>query len=110
MVTLFRNILAIQEIPPHQMAGATTQFLSLRDKFLELLFNENVMDLILVLTQNIGGSSRFLRQDNLLLLETFHYVVVGQEPELIAKAYSKDLKVGLYLIISAFFLLAITLK
>lgn len=94
VVTLFRNILAIQEIPPHQMAGATTQFLSLRDKFLELLFNENVMDLILVLTQNIGGSSRFLRQDNLLLLETFHYVVVGQEPELIAKAYSKDLKVN----------------
>ncbi|KAI8564941.1 hypothetical protein RHMOL_Rhmol03G0222300 [Rhododendron molle] len=94
VVTLFRNILAIQEIPPHQKAGATTQFLSLRDKFLELLFNENVMDLILVLTQNIGGSSRFLRQDNLLLLETFHYIVVGQEPELIAKAYSKDLKVN----------------
>ncbi|XP_058206068.1 uncharacterized protein LOC131319704 [Rhododendron vialii] len=94
VVTLFRNIVAIQEIPPHQKAGATTQFLSLRDKFLELLFNENVMDLILVLTQNIGGSSRYLRQDNLLLLETFHYVVVGQEPELIAKAYSKDLKVN----------------
>ncbi|KAH7853622.1 hypothetical protein Vadar_004796 [Vaccinium darrowii] len=94
VLTLFRNILAVQEIPPHQKAGASaSQFLSLRDKFLELLFRENVMDLILVLTQHIGGSSSYLRQDNLLLLETFHYILMGQEPELIAKAYSKGLKV-----------------
>ncbi|XP_057480402.1 uncharacterized protein LOC130767528 [Actinidia eriantha] len=94
VLTLFRNILAVQDILPHQKAGASaTHFLSLRDKFLELLFRENVMDLILVLTQHIGGSCGYLRQDNLLLLETFHYIFMGQEPELIARAYPKGLKV-----------------
>ena len=104
VLTLFRNILAVQDILLHQKAGASaTQYLSLRDEFLELLFRENVMDLILVLTQHIGGSCGYLRQDNLLLLETFHYIFMGQEPELIAKAYSKGLKVGLCFIISSFF-------
>ncbi|GMP24662.1 hypothetical protein CsSME_00001849 [Camellia sinensis var. sinensis] len=94
VLTLFRNILAIQDIPLHEKAGGSaTQFLSLRDKFLELLFRENATDLILVLTQHIGGSCGYIRQDNLLLLETFHYIFIGQEPELIAKAYSKGLKV-----------------
>ncbi|THG05537.1 hypothetical protein TEA_016690 [Camellia sinensis var. sinensis] len=95
VLTLFRNILAIQDIPLHEKAGGSaTQFLSLRDKFLELLFRENATDLILVLTQHIGGSCGYIRQDNLLLLETFHYIFIGQEPELIAKAYSKGLKDG----------------
>ncbi|XP_052180758.1 uncharacterized protein LOC127793960 [Diospyros lotus] len=94
VLTLFRNILAVQDIPVHQQAGGSaTQFLSLRDQFLELMFRENVMDLILVLTQHIGGSFGYLRQDNLLLLETFHYIFMGQEPEFIAKANYKGLKV-----------------
>ncbi|KAL7003535.1 hypothetical protein U1Q18_004688 [Sarracenia purpurea var. burkii] len=94
VLTFFRNILAVQDIPLHQKAGASaTQFLSLRDKFLELLFRENVMELVLVLTQHTGGSCGYLRQDNLLLLEIFHYIFMGQEPELIAKAYSKGMKV-----------------
>ncbi|CAH2049299.1 unnamed protein product [Thlaspi arvense] len=92
VLTLFRNILAIQDISLLQKTGGSPQqFLSLRDKFLELLFHENVMDLILVLTHHVGGSSSYLREDNLLLLEIIHYIYVGQAPELIAKAYSKTI-------------------
>ncbi|KAL6533264.1 hypothetical protein OROMI_027376 [Orobanche minor] len=94
VLTLFRNILAIQDISTHQIAGGlATQFITLRDKLLELLFNENVMDLILVLSQHTGGSHGFLRQDNLLFLDIFYNVFKGQEPELIAKAYLKGSKV-----------------
>ncbi|KAL0321504.1 UNVERIFIED_CONTAM: hypothetical protein Scaly_2446800 [Sesamum calycinum] len=93
VLTLFRNLLAIQDISTQQKAGGSaTQFLALRDRFLELLFQENVMDLILVLSQHTGGSHGYLRQDNLLLLEVFYYIFKGQEPELIAKAYLKGSK------------------
>ncbi|CAH9069905.1 unnamed protein product [Cuscuta europaea] len=94
VVTLFRNILAIQDISPHQKAGASaSQFLFLRDKFLELLFRENVMDVILVLSQHMGGTCRYLHHDKLLLLEIFYFIFMGQEPELIIKAYSKSSQV-----------------
>nr|XP_027110166.1 protein timeless homolog isoform X1 [Coffea arabica] len=93
VLTLFRNLLAIQEISTQQKAGGSaTQFLSLRDRFLELLFQENMMEIILVLSQHVGGSCGYLRQDNLLLLETFYYIFMGQEPELIAKAYLENSK------------------
>ncbi|KOM35905.1 hypothetical protein LR48_Vigan02g205500 [Vigna angularis] len=93
VLTLFRNILAVQEIPLHQKSGGLAcQFLSLRDQFLELLFRENVMDIILVITQYVGGSNAYLRQDNLLLLEIFHYIFMGQDPELIIRAHSKGSK------------------
>ncbi|XP_021295364.1 protein timeless homolog isoform X3 [Herrania umbratica] len=91
VVTLFRNILAIQDFSLLQNAG---QFLSLRDRFLELLFRENVMELIIVITQHIGGSRGYLRQDNLLLLETFHYIFMNQDPELLSKAHLKGSKEG----------------
>jgi len=95
VLTLFRNILAVQEIPLHQKSGGLAcQFLSLRDRFLELLFRENVMDIILVITQYVGGSNAYLRQDNLLLLEIFHYIFMGQDPELIIRAHSKGSKVS----------------
>ncbi|CAI0449791.1 unnamed protein product, partial [Linum tenue] len=95
VLTLFRNILAIQDASlPQKVGGSACQFLSLRDGFLELLFNENVMDLILVLTQHVAGSRGFLRHDNLLLLEVFHYIFLGQDPDLIAKARFKDSKAG----------------
>ncbi|KAF5798186.1 hypothetical protein HanRHA438_Chr07g0300331 [Helianthus annuus] len=88
VVTLFRNILAVQDITSQQRAaGLASEFILLRDRFLELLFEENVMDLILVLTQHVGGSSCIFRQDNLLLLETFYYIYKGQVPELIARAH-----------------------
>ncbi|KAM1817819.1 hypothetical protein ACFX12_002055 [Malus domestica] len=94
VLTLFRNILAVQEISQQQKAGGmASQFVSLRDRFLELLFHENVMDIVLVITQHIGDSRSYLCHDNLLLLEIFHYIFMGQEPELIANAYSKGLKV-----------------
>lgn len=92
ILTFFRNLLAIQEISLQQKAGGTaSHFLSLRDRFLELLFRENVMDLIIIITQHFGG---YIRNDNLLLLEIFHYIFLGQEPEFIAKAHLKCSKVG----------------
>lgn len=104
VLTLFRNILAVQEISQQQKAGGmASQFVSLRDRFLELLFHENVMDIVLVITQHIGDSRSYLCQDNLLLLEIFHYIFMGQEPELIANAYSKGLKVGFSSSLSEFF-------
>lgn len=94
LLTLFRNLLAIQDISIQQKAaGSATQFLFVRDRFLELLFQENVMDLILVLSQHTGGSQGYLRQDNLLLLETYYHIFKGQDPELIAKAYLKSSEV-----------------
>ncbi|KAG9448346.1 hypothetical protein H6P81_014474 [Aristolochia fimbriata] len=95
VLTLFRNVLAIQEITTEQKAsGSSTQFLFLRDRLLELFFQENVMDLILVLTQHVSDSHGYLHRDNMLLLEIFHYMFLGQEPELIAKASQKNCKVG----------------
>ncbi|XP_065868889.1 uncharacterized protein [Euphorbia lathyris] len=95
VLTLFRNILAIQDISLLQKVGASaSHLLALRDKFLELMFRENITDLIIVITQHISDSQGYLRQDNLLLLEIFHYIFMGQDPELIAKAQTKDSKGG----------------
>lgn len=94
VLTLFRNVLAIQDISTQQKSGGSViEFVFLRDRFLELLFQENVMEVIIVLSQQVGGSCSYLRHDNLLLLETFYYIFMGQLPELIAKAHSKDPKV-----------------
>lgn len=94
VLTLFRNILAVQDIPlQHKAGGSAIQYVSLRDRFLELLFNENVMDIIIVITQHVCGSCGYFRQDNLLLLEIFHYIFMGQDPELIAKAHQRGSKV-----------------
>lgn len=112
VLTLFRNILAVQEISLQQkVGGVASHFLSLRERFLELLFRENVMDLILVITQHFGGSGSYLRHDNLLLLEIFYYTFMGQEPELIAKAHMRGSKVGYVasIICIFYFLIAYTL-
>lgn len=61
------------------------------------------MDLILIITQHVRVSHGYLRQDNLLLLEIFHYIFLGQEPELIAKAHQNDFQVGVFI----FFLIII---
>ncbi|XP_028798783.1 protein timeless homolog isoform X2 [Neltuma alba] len=93
VLTFFRNILAVQEISlQHKSGGSASQLLSLRDRFLELLFRENVLDIILVIINYAGGSNAFLRQDNLLLLEILHYIFLGQEPELIVRAHLDGLK------------------
>lgn len=97
MLTLFRNILAIQEITlPQKASGEATQLLCLADSFLELMFQENVMDLILVLTQHIDEPSGYLAQENLLLLEIFHYLFLGRDPELIGRASTEGSKVCLF--------------
>ncbi|CAL4894934.1 unnamed protein product [Urochloa decumbens] len=93
VLTLFRNILAIQEITLLQKAsGEATHLLFLADSFLELMFQENVMDLILVLTQHIDEPSGYLKEENLLLMEIYHYLFLGRDPGLIARASSKGSK------------------
>lgn len=93
VLTLFRNVLAIQEITlPQKASGEATQLLFLADRFLELMFQENMMDLILVLTQHIDEPSGYLKQENLLLLEIFHYLFLGRDPELIAKVRTEGSK------------------
>jgi len=89
-------MLAVQDISVYQQtAGSANLLLSLRDDFLERLFHENVMDVIIIITQHISGSCRYLRHDTLLLLEMYHYIFMGQDPELIAKTGLEDSKVGL---------------
>lgn len=51
------------------------------------------MDIILAMSEYVGGSNVYLRQDNLLLLEIFHYIFMGQEPELIVRGHLNGLKV-----------------
>ncbi|KAI4330916.1 hypothetical protein MLD38_029155 [Melastoma candidum] len=92
ILTLFRNLLSVQEISTFQKtSGSALQILSLRDRFTELLFRENVMDIFLVVVQHVDRSA-FLSEDNVLLLEIFSYIFNGQDPELVAKAHSKGLK------------------
>lgn len=94
VLTLFRNILAIHDITQQQKsAGLATQYFCLADRFLELMFEENVMDLIIVLTQHVNDSSGYLQQDNLLLLEIFNCIFLGRDPELIARVSKQANKV-----------------
>ncbi|KAJ1264152.1 hypothetical protein BS78_09G240900 [Paspalum vaginatum] len=93
VLTLFRNVLAIQEITlPQKASGEATHLLFLADHFLELMFQANVMDIILVLTQHIDEPSGYLRQENLLLMEIYHYLFFGRDPGLIARASNKGSK------------------
>ncbi|OQU78449.1 hypothetical protein SORBI_3009G237400 [Sorghum bicolor] len=93
VLTLFRNVLAIQEITLTQKAsGEATHLLFLADSFLELMFQENVMDIILVLTQHIDEPSGYLKEENLLLMEIYHYLFLGRDPGLIARASNKGSK------------------
>ncbi|KAG6504191.1 hypothetical protein ZIOFF_036522 [Zingiber officinale] len=95
VLTLFRNILAIHDITQQQKsAGLATQCFCLADRLLELMFEENVMDLIIVLTQHVDDSSGYFQQDNLLLLEIFNCIFLGQDPELIARVSKQADKVN----------------
>ncbi|CAD6271153.1 unnamed protein product [Miscanthus lutarioriparius] len=95
VLTLFRNVLAIQEITLTQKAsGEATHLLFLADSFLELMFQENVIDIILVLTQHIDEPSGYLKEENLLLMEIYHYLFLGRDPGLIARASNKGSKDG----------------
>jgi timeless len=106
VLTLFRNVLATQEITLSQKAsGEATHLLFLADSFLELMFQENVMDLILVLTQHIDEPPGYLKEENLLSMEIYHYLFLGRDPGLIARASNKGSKVFL-LIVLVFFICA----
>ncbi|KAJ4771365.1 Topoisomerase 1-associated factor 1 [Rhynchospora pubera] len=95
VITLFRNLLAIREITSQQKArGSAAQLLQLDDTFLELMFQENVMDVILVLTQHVEEDCGFIKQDKLLLLEIFHYIFLGRDPELVARSCKKGSQDG----------------
>jgi len=100
VLTLFRNILAIQEITlPQKASGEATHLLFLADSFLELMFQENVIDIILVLTQHMDEPSGYLKEENLLLMEIYHYLFLGRDPGLIARASDKVSKVFLLIVI-----------
>ncbi|KAJ1689619.1 hypothetical protein LUZ63_013774 [Rhynchospora breviuscula] len=95
VITLFRNLLAIREITSQQKArGSAAQLLQLDDTFLELMFRENVMDVILVLTQHVEEDCGFIKQDKHLLLEIFHYIFLGRDPELVARSCKKGSQDG----------------
>ena len=100
VLTLFRNILAIQEITlPQKASGEATHLLFLADSFLELMFQENVIDIILVLTQHMDEPSGYLKEENLLLMEIYHYLFLGRDPGLIARASNKGSKVFFLIVI-----------
>jgi timeless len=108
VLTLFRNVLATQRnhiISEGIRIGEATHLLFLADSFLELMFQENVMDLILVLTQHIDEPPGYLKEENLLSMEIYHYLFLGRDPGLIARASNKGSKVFL-LIVLVFFICA----
>lgn len=93
VLTLFRNILAVQELTLQQKSsGFATHYLYLIDKFLEIIFEEHVMDLVLVLIQHVDDPRGFIHKDCLLLLEIFHHIFQGRDPELVARCLEKDAK------------------
>lgn len=96
VLTLIRNLLAVDD-PSSPLVRASLvdsqQASYLKDSLIERLFNENVMDLLLALTQHVGGDQPFLRQDIFLILEIIFYLFSGQTPDVIASAREKVLKV-----------------
>ncbi|KAG0582042.1 hypothetical protein KC19_3G029100 [Ceratodon purpureus] len=94
VLTLIRNLLAVDDpsSPFVRASVADSQALYIKDALIERLFNENVMDLLLALTQHVGGEQPFLRQDNLLILEILHYLLSGQVPDVIASSRDRTQK------------------
>ncbi|KAI5080095.1 hypothetical protein GOP47_0005574 [Adiantum capillus-veneris] len=94
VLTLMRNLVEIQDLSLQKVAvNESMRVISIRDKVLEHLFEENVMDLLLALAQHISGPTGLLRQDSILFLEIFHHVFWGQSPEKLATANNSKLLV-----------------
>ncbi|KAG6548875.1 hypothetical protein Mapa_009637 [Marchantia paleacea] len=91
-LTLLRNLLAIPDSFTHHIS-ASTQFAYLKERLLEILFNESVMELVVALTQHTAGRHGGLRHDNHLILELIHHVLMGQRPDVVAAAANKQFKV-----------------
>lgn len=92
VLTLIRNFLAIDDSSSpftRSAASSNSHATYLKDELLERLFKENVTDLLLALTQHVGGDHPFLREDNLLILEIFSHLVWGQLPNVIASSGDK---------------------
>lgn len=96
VLTLIRNLLAVDD-PSSPFVRASVvdsqQALYVKDALIERLFIENVMDLLLALTQHVGGEQPLLRQDNLLILEILNYLLASQTPDIIASSREKVHKV-----------------
>lgn len=96
VLTLIRNLLAVDD-PSSPLVRASPvdsqQASYVKDALIERLFNENVMDLLLALTQHVGGDQPFLRQDIFLILEIIFYLFSGQTPDVIASAREEVHKV-----------------
>ncbi|CAM6028202.1 unnamed protein product [Sphagnum balticum] len=87
MLTFIRNLLAVDDsFSPLTRTTSSGNALAsyFKDELLKCLFKESVTDLLLALTQHVGGDQPFLRKDNLLILEIFNYLFWGQSPDVIA--------------------------
>ncbi|KAH9567681.1 hypothetical protein CY35_03G038000 [Sphagnum magellanicum] len=87
MLTFIRNLLAVDDsFSPLTRTTTSGNALAsyFKDELLKRLFEESVTDLLLALTQHVGGDQPFLRKDNLLILEIFNYLFWGQSPDVIA--------------------------
>ncbi|BFI31474.1 hypothetical protein AXG93_4530s1190 [Marchantia polymorpha subsp. ruderalis] len=91
-LTLLRNLLAIPDSFTHHIS-ASTQFAYLKERLLEILFKESVMELVVALTQHTAGRHGGLRHDNHLILELIHHVLMGQRPDVVAAAADEQFKV-----------------
>ena len=90
-----RNLLDIQDVSVQKIvAPDNIRVLSIRDKLLEHLFEENVMDLLLALAYYLSGPVALLKQDSLLFLEIFHHIFWGQSPEKIARINDSNPRVS----------------
>lgn len=87
ILTFIRNLLAVDDsFSPLTRTTTSGNALAsyFKDELLKRLFEESVTDLLLALTQHVGGDQPFLRKDNLLILEIFNYLFWGQSPDVIA--------------------------
>ncbi|KAL2632945.1 hypothetical protein R1flu_004424 [Riccia fluitans] len=91
-LTLLRNLLAIPDALTHHISGCT-QYAFLKDRLLEVLFQESVMELVVALSQHTAGRHGGLRHDNFLILEILHHVLAGKRPEIVAAAADKHFKI-----------------
>ncbi|CAK9270062.1 unnamed protein product [Sphagnum jensenii] len=92
MLTFIRNLLAVDDsFSPLTRTTTSGNALAsyFKDELLKRLFEESVTDLLLALTQHVGGDQPFLRKDNLLILEIFNYLFWGQSPDVIATSKKK---------------------
>ncbi|KAJ7552478.1 hypothetical protein O6H91_06G056900 [Diphasiastrum complanatum] len=85
VITLFRNLLAVSTPILPSMASTNPQWSYMRDAFLECLFQESVIDLLLALQQYVAGSHGIAQKENCLLLEILYHIFWGLRPDVLAR-------------------------